>query len=81
MEVKANIPDTLEGSSKRPIEPLKVYMATLEKAYVENAYKIFRTTRKAARALGIDHSTFIRKMKKYGISATKKDGKMHHFGD
>ncbi|WP_455127042.1 hypothetical protein [Pseudoramibacter alactolyticus] len=56
-------------------------MATLEKAYVENAYKIFRTTRKAACALGIDHSTFIRKMKKYGISATKKDGKMHHFGD
>ncbi len=64
-----------------PLEPLKQHVAALEKAYIEKAYHKLGTTRKAARALGIDHSTIIRKMKKYGIAATKNDGKNAPVGD
>jgi len=51
------------------IGPLSDYLAQKEQKYIMAAYRQCGTTRKAAQALGIDHSTLIRKMRRYGISA------------
>ena len=53
------------------IRPLSEYIAERERAYLVAAYRQCGTTRGAAQALGIDHSTFIRKIKRYGICATR----------
>ena len=54
------------------VHPLADYMAQQERSYLIDAYRQCGTTRKTAQALGIDHSTLIRKMKRYGICATKE---------
>lgn len=61
--------DMLENES---IVPLEQYMNEQEKKYLKKGYARCGTTRRLAEALGINHSTVIRKFKKYGISATKK---------
>lgn len=53
------------------VRPLGDYMAEQEREYLLYAYRQCGTTRKMAQALQVDHSTIIRKMKKYGISATR----------
>jgi len=42
---------------------------TVEKKLLSHALAIGGTTREAARLLGVDHSTVVRKLKKYGIRA------------
>lgn len=59
-------------SEPQELQPLDEFIADEEKRYLELAYHKCRTTRKMAETLGIDHSTVIRKMKKYGINATTK---------
>lgn len=53
------------------VRPLNDYIAEQEREYLLFVYRQCGTTRKMAQALQVDHSTIIRKMKKYGISATK----------
>ena len=71
-------PDFLKQSDRQvrqtfcgEIRSLSEYIAERERAYLVAAYRQCGTTRRAAQALGIDHSTFIRKMKRYGICATR----------
>jgi len=40
---------------------------TVEKKLLSDALEIKGTTREAARLLGVDHSTIVRKLKKYGL--------------
>jgi DNA-binding NtrC family response regulator len=47
-------------------------MSALEKRLLIDALKTHQTTRKAAKSLGISQSTVVRKMKRYGISATSQ---------
>lgn len=58
------------GRAEEQLLPLSEYMGRKEKEYLRGAYHRCGTTRKVAEAMGIDHSTVIRKMKRYGISAT-----------
>ena len=48
--------------------PLNELVAEVEKRALERAVRNHRTTRQAARILGIDQSTVVRKLKKYGLS-------------
>ena len=57
------------------VRPLEQFMGEQEKKYLQIVYKKCGTTRKMAEELGINHSTVIRKMKKYGINATRKTEK------
>ncbi len=47
---------------------------TVEKKLLSHALEIKGTTREAARLLGVDHSTVVRKLKKYGLSISKGIG-------
>ena len=46
---------------------LKASTIALEKHIIEKALATFHTKRKAATALGIDHSTLVKKCQRYGI--------------
>ena len=43
-------------------------VSTIERQLIQNALKKYRTTRKAAKALGVSQPTIVRKCKKYGIT-------------
>ena len=47
---------------------LKEYMEQVEKRYLNNASKLFSNSREMGEAIGVDHSTVLRKLKKYNIS-------------
>ena len=47
---------------------LKSFLGKKEKEYLINMKKVYKTTREVANAIGVDHSTVVRKYKKYGIS-------------
>lgn len=49
----------------KDIIPMKDAVEALELKLINNAYKKYRNVRDAAKALGIDASTFVRKRKKY----------------
>ncbi len=49
------------------IMPLEQAHALVEKKLLTNVLSIKKTTREAARLLGVDHSTIVRKMRKYGL--------------
>jgi TyrR family helix-turn-helix protein len=49
------------------IVPLKEAIEEVEKQLLRKALKMHKTTRKVGKALGIDQSTVVKKMKKYGI--------------
>jgi DNA-binding NtrC family response regulator len=51
------------------IMPLGQARETLEKKLLGHALAIRRTTREVAQLLGVDHSTVVRKLKKYGLQA------------
>ena len=57
------------------LEPLDVYMGNTEREYLQSAYRQCGSTRRMAETLQIDHSTVIRKMKRYGINATRNSGR------
>jgi transcriptional regulator with PAS, ATPase and Fis domain len=69
------IEDLPEGICKNKIEkigerdsdiiPLKDALGKIEKELIEKAYEKFGSVRSAAKALGIDASTFVRKRQKY----------------
>ncbi len=54
----------------RGIVPLSEAREEVEKQLIRQAIGMKRSTRQAARLLGVDHSTVVRKLKKYGISRT-----------
>ena len=49
------------------IIPLKEALEETEKQLLENALKKYRTSRQIARVIGIDQSTVVRKLNKYGL--------------
>ncbi|MBW1734777.1 MAG: sigma 54-interacting transcriptional regulator [Deltaproteobacteria bacterium] len=49
------------------VMPLAWARETVEKKLLSNALALRGTTREAARVLGVDHSTVVRKLRKYGI--------------
>lgn len=49
---------------------LKASTAALERHIIEKALAKFPSKRKAAEALGIDHSTLVKKCQRYGLNAT-----------
>lgn len=59
----------LEIETTDTLLKLEDFTDMAEKEYLLKAYKICKTTRKMAEILGVNHSTIIRKMKKYKISA------------
>ncbi len=46
---------------------LNEYMERMEKEYLINVKKLFSSTRQMAEAIGVDHSTVVRKFKKYNL--------------
>jgi PAS domain S-box-containing protein len=72
------IPASLEESSYAPIQNNKLNssMASYEAQLIENIINKYGTTYKAAEILGVNQSTIVRKMKKYGI-LKGKNSKMH----
>lgn len=46
---------------------LKDYMEQVEKEYLTNTKKLFPSSREMGKAIGLDHSTVLRKLKKYNI--------------
>lgn len=78
LELPTDLQDTGAGpdiriltSESTEVLPLNEYMEKKEKEYLEIIRARCGTTRKMAECLGVDHSTVIRKLKKYGINATK----------
>lgn len=65
-EIKKQIED---DDSMESLLKLEDFTDAVEKDYLLKAYRLCKTTRKMAEVLGVNHSTIIRKMKKYGISA------------
>jgi PAS domain S-box-containing protein len=58
----------------RPVQvsgiiPLKQALEETEKQLLENTLKKYRTSRQISRVIGIDQSTVVRKLNKYGLSA------------
>ncbi|HOK49317.1 MAG TPA: sigma 54-interacting transcriptional regulator [Sedimentibacter sp.] len=47
---------------------LKDYMEQVERRYLHNASKLFSSSREMGEAIGVDHSTVLRKLRKYNIS-------------
>ena len=56
------------------IMSLKEARETLERKLISQAISIKKTTRAAARLLGVDHSTVVRKLKKYNLRLNNDDG-------
>lgn len=71
---KSHVHSMLQGfSSKNTIEideimPIKDAVAKVEADLLTKAIKKYKTTRKAAKILGIDQSTVVKKMQKYNIN-------------
>jgi TyrR family helix-turn-helix protein len=72
------MPASLEESSYVPIQTNKLNssMASYEAQLIENIIDKYGTTYKAAEILGVNQSTIVRKMKKYGI-VKGKNSSMH----
>jgi PAS domain S-box-containing protein len=58
---------TISQSAHEPITGLKKSLNNLEKEIIRDAYEQSGCTRKAALLLGINQSTVVKKMKKYGL--------------
>jgi PAS domain S-box-containing protein len=58
---------TISQSAHEPITGLKKSLNNLEKEIIRDAYEQSGCTRKAAQLLGINQSTVVKKMKKYGL--------------
>lgn len=51
---------------------LKTYMEHAEKEYLISTKKLFSTSREMGKAIGVDHSTILRKLKKHNIELFKE---------
>ncbi|MDI9496708.1 MAG: sigma 54-interacting transcriptional regulator [Bacillota bacterium] len=60
--------DNMQDSENIMKYKLKDYMEQAEKRYLHNASKLFSSSREMGEAIGVDHSTVLRKLKKYNIS-------------
>jgi DNA-binding NtrC family response regulator len=63
---------SLKNSGTSGIPTLSQAKEQVERAMLARALKMKRTTREIARLLGIDHSTVVRKLRKFGLSGAKK---------
>lgn len=59
--------------------PIKDAQELIEKELLNMALNRFKTTRKAAKALGISHSSVVRKAARYNIKAVQEWNKTHEF--
>ncbi|WP_164919025.1 MULTISPECIES: sigma-54 interaction domain-containing protein [Acutalibacteraceae] len=64
-------PSDISTLEQLEIKPLKESHAESEKQMLLDAKELYKTTRKMAEALGVSHSTVVRKMKKYGIASDR----------
>ena len=67
--------DSISGPSVGAVMDLKSYIELQERNYLINAYKIAGTTRKMAELLEVNHSTVMRKLKKYDIRLSERKEK------
>lgn len=67
MKSSGRLLDDLDGWER----PLKAILEEVEKRAVESAVKKYKSTRKAAAVLGINQSTVVRKMNRYGIKPAR----------
>ncbi|MBI5236872.1 MAG: hypothetical protein HY887_00425, partial [Deltaproteobacteria bacterium] len=58
-----------------PVEdrPLRLMLEEVERRALEFAYRKHKTTRGMARVLGVNQSTVVRKMNRYGIVLTEEE--------
>ena len=61
-----------QGVVLKPVTDLKTAMEELELHYINNAYEKYGNVRDAAKSLGMNASTFVRKRQKYTEAASKK---------
>jgi transcriptional regulator with PAS, ATPase and Fis domain len=59
--------DNIQDGDNKMNYKLKDYMEQAEKKYLVNVSKLFSTSREMGEAIGVDHSTVLRKLKKYNI--------------
>jgi transcriptional regulator with PAS, ATPase and Fis domain len=59
---------TISQSAHEPTTGLKKSLNNIEKEMIRHAYEQSGCTRKAALLLGINQSTVVKKMKKYGLN-------------
>lgn len=59
----------IEGPEMVPVEdrPLQAMIEEVELRALESAYRKYKTTRAMARALGVNQSTIVRKLNRYGL--------------
>ncbi len=60
--------DSLDAKTSLELKPLKEAVALLEKKMISDAIKKHGSIRKAAEKLGVDHSTLVKKQKKFRLS-------------
>ena len=60
-------PQKTAESTDEPIGSLADFMDAQEREYLLQVYRQVGSTRRMAEALGVNHSTIIRKLKKYDI--------------
>jgi len=63
---------SLKNSGTSGVATLSQAKEQVERAMLVRALKMKRTTREMARLLGIDHSTVVRKLRKFGLSGAEK---------
>ena len=63
---------SLKNSGTSGIATLSQAKEQVERAMLARALKMKQTTREIARLLGIDHSTVVRKLRKFGLSGAEK---------
>jgi PAS domain S-box-containing protein len=68
-DLPAPLKRSLTGTPMLPVEdkPLKTVLEEVERHALELAYRKHKTTRRVADALGINQSTVVRKLNRYGI--------------
>jgi transcriptional regulator with PAS, ATPase and Fis domain len=59
--------DSLDGKTSLEPKPLKEAVALLERKMISDAVKKYGSIRKAAERLGVDHSTLVKKQKKFRL--------------
>ena len=63
----AGIPAASADTGKQPKTSLKIALESEEKQIINEVYRKFKSTRKAAAVLGISQSSLVKKLNKYSI--------------
>ncbi len=74
--MEAGAPEEAGGLQREQMGDLNTFMTGIEREYLSRALNRSKTVRSCAQTLGIDVSTLVRKMKRYGLS--KLDGRNEH---